>query len=327
MKWVLRFSRRCPNCQFAIEKSGGCNHMRCKQCGNYFCWQCGGPGHECNAFFCQKTKKTSEQMPEQDQDLFRLLSQYRRLRQTEGRLKQLQVTVAGNRKNGNESRRQLCLESSLLQVLLWLYSFTNVDLMGNISAKPVAETQEVTSQLELVVHAITLRKFSTDQPAVQISMSVPPSELVFPNVSTETTQKMYQSKRKQQSLLQRHQDKIDLNSFEALKAGFELQALCGASQEDFERMAQEAVQAGVQQLWKVSVKPSSDPRHLPRRRIRRANEETVGGLNRKAKRSKDPWKIGMRRHSPSEEDESASRWKRDRTRVAQLRQHAIDNRF
>ncbi|XP_035210311.1 ATP-dependent RNA helicase DEAH12, chloroplastic-like isoform X1 [Stegodyphus dumicola] len=31
--------KRCPNCQAAVEKSSGCNHMTCK-CGAHFCWIC-----------------------------------------------------------------------------------------------------------------------------------------------------------------------------------------------------------------------------------------------------------------------------------------------
>jgi len=32
----------CPSCKNAVEKSSGCNHMRCR-CGNQFCYGCGGP--------------------------------------------------------------------------------------------------------------------------------------------------------------------------------------------------------------------------------------------------------------------------------------------
>ena len=32
--------RRCPRCKHGIEKSDGCDHMRCR-CGASFCWQCG----------------------------------------------------------------------------------------------------------------------------------------------------------------------------------------------------------------------------------------------------------------------------------------------
>lgn len=34
-------NKLCPSCFIEIEKTGGCNHMRCRQCQNNFCWQCG----------------------------------------------------------------------------------------------------------------------------------------------------------------------------------------------------------------------------------------------------------------------------------------------
>ncbi|CAJ1380698.1 unnamed protein product [Effrenium voratum] len=33
-----RHVRRCPKCQAPIEKNGGCNHMKCTQCGRDFDW-------------------------------------------------------------------------------------------------------------------------------------------------------------------------------------------------------------------------------------------------------------------------------------------------
>jgi hypothetical protein len=32
--------RQCPSCNVDIEKHGGCNHMRCFQCHEEFCWTC-----------------------------------------------------------------------------------------------------------------------------------------------------------------------------------------------------------------------------------------------------------------------------------------------
>ncbi|KAL8566252.1 hypothetical protein ACOMHN_046753 [Nucella lapillus] len=32
--------KRCPNCRYPIEKSGGCSYMQCSQCSNSFCWVC-----------------------------------------------------------------------------------------------------------------------------------------------------------------------------------------------------------------------------------------------------------------------------------------------
>lgn len=52
LQYLKRHARGCPKCNFGIERSAGCNHMRCSQCQYYFCWACGGPGTACNAFRC-----------------------------------------------------------------------------------------------------------------------------------------------------------------------------------------------------------------------------------------------------------------------------------
>ena len=31
-------TKDCPKCKVVIEKSWGCNHMKCTQCGADFCW-------------------------------------------------------------------------------------------------------------------------------------------------------------------------------------------------------------------------------------------------------------------------------------------------
>jgi len=45
--------KRCPQCDFFIEKSGGCQHMQCGQCNYRFCWTCMRSQNECNSVFCQ----------------------------------------------------------------------------------------------------------------------------------------------------------------------------------------------------------------------------------------------------------------------------------
>ncbi|XP_046740282.1 E3 ubiquitin-protein ligase RNF14-like [Diprion similis] len=39
--WINTYSRNCPHCNAAIEKSDGCNKMVCWRCNTYFCWLCG----------------------------------------------------------------------------------------------------------------------------------------------------------------------------------------------------------------------------------------------------------------------------------------------
>lgn len=40
MLYIDNCSKACPNCQFAIQKTEGCNKMTCQQCNTKFCWEC-----------------------------------------------------------------------------------------------------------------------------------------------------------------------------------------------------------------------------------------------------------------------------------------------
>jgi len=45
--------KRCPECQYFIEKNGGCNHMTCSRCGYQFRWCCMRPyASRHNEFIC-----------------------------------------------------------------------------------------------------------------------------------------------------------------------------------------------------------------------------------------------------------------------------------
>merc|ERR1719330_1338560 len=39
--WVEEHASRCPNCKVPIERSDGCFHMHCTQCGTHYCYDCG----------------------------------------------------------------------------------------------------------------------------------------------------------------------------------------------------------------------------------------------------------------------------------------------
>ncbi|KAI5782985.1 hypothetical protein FPQ18DRAFT_358575 [Pyronema domesticum] len=43
-KYVQKRCKTCPGCNFDIEKTGGCNHIRCSKCGMGWCWRCRGVG-------------------------------------------------------------------------------------------------------------------------------------------------------------------------------------------------------------------------------------------------------------------------------------------
>ncbi|CAD7927952.1 unnamed protein product [Amoebophrya sp. A25] len=37
---IRKTSKKCPHCSFAIQKTAGCNKMRCENCTTKFCWVC-----------------------------------------------------------------------------------------------------------------------------------------------------------------------------------------------------------------------------------------------------------------------------------------------
>jgi hypothetical protein len=39
-RWIAENSKKCPNCPYQIEKSDGCDHMKCIKCHHEFCWSC-----------------------------------------------------------------------------------------------------------------------------------------------------------------------------------------------------------------------------------------------------------------------------------------------
>jgi len=38
--WLVSHLKPCPNCRATIQKTEGCNHMRCPKCRHDFCWVC-----------------------------------------------------------------------------------------------------------------------------------------------------------------------------------------------------------------------------------------------------------------------------------------------
>jgi ankyrin repeat/IBR domain-containing protein 1 len=38
--WLINNSRQCPNCQLTLQKTDGCNHVKCNKCHFDFCWVC-----------------------------------------------------------------------------------------------------------------------------------------------------------------------------------------------------------------------------------------------------------------------------------------------
>ncbi|CAF1100294.1 unnamed protein product [Adineta steineri] len=39
-RWIVENSKKCPKCPYQIEKSDGCDHIKCIKCHHEFCWSC-----------------------------------------------------------------------------------------------------------------------------------------------------------------------------------------------------------------------------------------------------------------------------------------------
>ncbi|RDX78316.1 E3 ubiquitin-protein ligase RNF144A, partial [Mucuna pruriens] len=59
--------RRCPKCNFYVEKSGGCSHISCR-CGNEFCYACGSSWtlHDTEEIFPVSYEKNKEKLKLQE---------------------------------------------------------------------------------------------------------------------------------------------------------------------------------------------------------------------------------------------------------------------
>jgi len=70
LRHLQRTTQNCPKCTSAIEKSEGCNKMKCGTCGIYFCWKCNkeisGYDHfassECRLFDDDEIRRWNQQM-------------------------------------------------------------------------------------------------------------------------------------------------------------------------------------------------------------------------------------------------------------------------
>ncbi|GMN35393.1 hypothetical protein TIFTF001_005268 [Ficus carica] len=66
VNWILVNTKACPKCKRPIEKSQGCNHMKCAApCKYEFCWHCLGEWsvkvfHSCNQYLQEEAKDEAE---------------------------------------------------------------------------------------------------------------------------------------------------------------------------------------------------------------------------------------------------------------------------
>jgi len=74
--YISANTKDCPKCDSCIEKSGGCNHMLCSQCGYDFCWMCHGPWKEHGAQYYECSKFKEEGAGQIDTDARVSLTKY-----------------------------------------------------------------------------------------------------------------------------------------------------------------------------------------------------------------------------------------------------------
>lgn len=88
LSWIIVNTKMCPNkkCERPIEKSTGCNHMKCHVCQYEFCWMCLGAWekhnqstggyYKCNKFEEEKDTDQFKEKHQRSEDAKRELNRY-----------------------------------------------------------------------------------------------------------------------------------------------------------------------------------------------------------------------------------------------------------
>jgi hypothetical protein len=316
VQWVLENSRPCPSCRYPIERSYGCNHVRCIQCQYYFCWMCGGLGNECMAYSCTKPTKYWDKDRDYDEGnqggMAHLVHQYRAYRQTEAQLIYL-------RRVFQVDRDVAVLEMQLQQVILWKHAANLISAMNKSSGIVVSSLQN----LELLVHALSLRQvmrgrrikpsdantFGLDE--VASAMGVQPKQL---------SKRKQQAKEKYETMRKAQQECFSSSGntlFHKLIVDQDLTDLCTMSDLEFGRKAKIFIQKGIQSLL-----PNTPPAVLshknPSRRTKKTQqkpEDIDQPLNAHFRRSHRSWKSVQLLSDSSDEDS----WSDDENRSKKRR--------
>ena len=67
---VKGHTKKCPKCNYYIEKSVGCNHMTCRMCQHEFCWKCNSEDYK----WCPCKLFEEEGLPSDYPVLWRMLA-------------------------------------------------------------------------------------------------------------------------------------------------------------------------------------------------------------------------------------------------------------
>jgi hypothetical protein len=135
--------------------------VRCEKCSHYFCWQCGGPGADCGAFYCRKSNRSSHEELDFDKEKVEHLDHFADLcneyRKSSKLLGQLPATIA--KTESERDVKHLVKSVQLIQVLNWLYLIHISALMGTKNLSPNLpfkhESQTVTTVLREAIASCT----------------------------------------------------------------------------------------------------------------------------------------------------------------------------
>ena len=333
--YLIKRTRPCPRCQFAIEKDGGCNHVACQRCTYYFCWQCGGPGNDCQSFYCAKTNNMWHQMSS-DSDygenrydsLSSLVRKYRDYRQAESRLTYLRKSISKLSEKDILARRNpiryasMVVEQQIQQVIVWLLGV--LVHKENLDERSCEELQ----RLRLAIQAIEIRLEIREKRLVSSNSSSGDS-LPLEDVENAlkrrggTNSNRPRDRRKQE----RQRQRLEQNGFSALMAGFDLKEMCCLSEEKFHRVCQNHMKEALLSLRREQQESPAKYCSRRRRRHQQRNYQACP-LNQK-KTSTAPWQQGLKRHdegsSESKQDDEKVAWKKGKTRVKTQRYQCLDS--
>lgn len=84
-KWIINHTNKCPSCNTAIQKNGGCNHIHCTECKTHFCWKCGviydqSEIYKHNSIGCKETVKSQKISCVEDYIQMEFVKKYKELK-------------------------------------------------------------------------------------------------------------------------------------------------------------------------------------------------------------------------------------------------------
>jgi hypothetical protein len=318
-RYLLESSRPCPKCGMSIERVDGCNHMRCSQCQDYFCWECGGRGNLCSGHSCNKAnqkldyKDTDNRRTERDRLAPRVLM-FRSYRVSHDRLQRLDKTIRSFERDSlmtvNTMQRLHCmlLERQIKQAMLWIRLF-----LVEQGTDAMLELCLPLQRLELLDHAHGIRT----------RMSASAKLKSAPDSSVTIEQDMgFVSNATNKRVVYRHQKTLEKKrfpvgrGFEELIADEELKVLCNSTQEEFHVEVRLGIEAAIKMLIpSTSINPSAG-----RQRSRKNETKPQARTMCSVESDKDNSKTSNRESSPGK---AVCRWKgKDRVRLR--REHVLE---